>query len=53
MSEPHNGTLARSLLLALLAVAIAFPITYVASAPIISTTCEQILNDPRSMASGR
>jgi hypothetical protein len=46
VSEVHSGTLARSLLLALLAVAIAFPFTYVASAPIISTTCEQILNDP-------
>jgi hypothetical protein len=47
VSEVHSGTLARSLLLALLAVAIAFPVTYVASGPIVSSTCEQILGDPQ------
>jgi hypothetical protein len=48
MSAVSRGparTLGRSLLLALLAVAIAFPITYVASGPIINTTCENILGD--------
>jgi hypothetical protein len=47
VSEVRSGTVVRSLLLALLAVAIAFPVTFVASGPIISTTCDQILGDPQ------
>jgi hypothetical protein len=47
VSDVRSGTLARSLLLALLAVAIAFPTTYVASGPIISATCDNILGDPQ------